>query len=616
MTATLTEARTDTTASSTVRLTMAQALVRFMMAQEAEQVDGSTAPVFAGIWGIFGHGNVAGLGEALHQYRDHMAHFRGQNEQSMAHAAIAFAKEHRRRRVMGVTTSIGPGATNLVTAAALAHCNRLPVLLLPGDTFANRKPDPVLQQLEDPCCPLNSVNDCLRPVSRFFDRITRPEQLIASLPQAMQTLLDPVNCGPVTLCLPQDVQAEAYEFPIWLFETTVHRLRRTPPEHHELQAAAELLRKAKNPLIVAGGGVHYSGACDALDGFSRAHQIPVTETQAGKGSLSWNHPWNVGAIGVTGNPCANMLANECDVALFVGTRLSDFTTASKTLFKNPNFRAIGLNVGGFDAIKLGAQTLVCDAKAGLEALNLELGHHKSSDCYHNHVSEERTRWLTNREAWCEGRNSPPSDAEVIGVVNATVGNRATVVCAAGGLPGELHKLWHTPHQHGYHLEYAYSCMGYEIAAGLGVKMAHPESEVYVMVGDGSYLMMHSELLTAMQMGLKVNVVLLDNGGFGCINRLQQGCGSAPYGNLFGETARMDFAANAASYGCKAVKVDSLEALRKQLEANKTETRCCVTVLETDPQASSPGTAWWDVPISEVSENPSVRSAHEDYRGQH
>jgi len=605
MTATL-----KSSSRKTRTLTAAQAIILYLSQQKVEQFDGSFAPLFGGMFGIYGHGNVAGIGEALWEFQDRMPYFRGQNEQGMAHAAIAYAKAHRCRRVMGVTTSIGPGATNMVTAAALAHINKLPVLFLPGDIFANRRPDPVLQQLEDEKSPLASVNDCFQPVSRFFDRITRPEQLLDSLPRAVQTLLDPVRRGPVTLALPQDTQTEAFEFPKIFFEETLHYIHRPRPDSREIERCAERIKKSKKPLIIAGGGVHYSGAEDNLRAFVEKHQIPVGETQAGKGSLPWDHPLNLGGIGVTGTSVANAVAYEADLVLCVGTRLSDFTTASKSLFHREGVSFIGLNVNTFDANKGNGEILIADAKTGLEDLSEALDPFRGETAYFKQAQDE---WENTYQSATQPTQNP-TDAQVLGAVNRIVDKRDIVVCAAGGLPGELHKLWRASDPIGYHLEYGYSCMGYEIAGGLGVKMAHPDREVYVLVGDGSYLMLHTELLTAIQLGYKLNIVLLDNQGFGCINRLQKACGSSPFGNLFSKSF-VDFEQNASSYGCHAKKVNSIVELEQTLSENRDRDTTCVTIINTDPNNGTPSTAWWDVAVAERSAERGVQEARDKYTEQ-
>ncbi len=604
--------------SGTIRLTMAQALVRFLAAQKTI-VDGETVPIFAGVWAIFGHGNVAGLGEALYGIRDSLPTLRAHNEQAMAHAAIAFAKASRRRRMMACTTSIGPGATNMVTAAAVAHVNRLPVLLLPGDVFASRRPDPVLQQIEDFGDATVSANDCFRPVSRYFDRITRPEQILASLPRAMSVLTDPAECGPVTLSLCQDVQAEAHDYPEAFFAEKVWHVRRPMPDLLELEQAVALLKNAERPLIVAGGGVLYSQAEDVLADFAAVHRIPVAETQAGKSSLADDHPANLGAIGVTGTAAANSLAAEADLILAIGTRLQDFTTGSRSLFADPNRRIIGLNVQPFDAGKHGAQPLIADARAGIEALDERLGDRQTNDAWEGKLIAAKAAWQRAAEPYLLASDTAlPSDAQVIGAVQRHAGAETVVVCAAGGLPGELHKLWRAEKPGGYHLEYGYSCMGYEIAGGLGVKLARPEADVVVMVGDGSYLMMNSEIATSVMLGAKLTIVVLDNRGYGCINRLQMATGGANFNNLLKDTLhetlpRVDFAAHAASLGAEAVKVDGIAALEAALAAAREAEVTQVIVIDTDPLPSTDaGGHWWDVAVPEVSERKEVRAAHRDY----
>ncbi len=599
---------------TTQRLTMAQALVRFLCAQRTETDEGE-APLLAGVWAIFGHGNVAGLGEALQAAQDRLPTLRAHNEQAMAHAAIAFAKASARRRLMACTTSIGPGATNMVTAAAVAHVNRLPVLLLPGDVFAGRGPDPVLQQVEDFGDPTVSANDCFRPVSRYWDRITRPEQLLQTLPAAVAVLTDPVACGPVTLALPQDVQAEAWAYPEEFFEPRVHRLRRPGPDAAELAAAAERLRRAQKPLLIAGGGIHYSLADAALRGFAERHGLPVGETQAGKGALPWDHPASVGSIGVTGSTAANALAAEADVVLAVGTRLGDFTTGSRALFQAPGLALVTLNVAPHDAGKHGAQPLVADARRGLEELSAALGSWRAPAAWAETAHRLAAEW--NRlvdAATAAAHDVPPTEAQVIGAVNRAAGPRDVVVCAAGGLPGELHRAWRTRDPRGYHLEYGYSCMGYEIAGGLGTKLALPDREVFVMVGDGSYLMMNSEIATSVAMRQKLVIVVLDNRGFGCINRLQQACGGAPFNNLLGaEAPAVDFAGHARSLGAHAEQVKTIGDLESALERARRAERTAVVVIETDPaRPFSAGGAWWDVPVPEVSPRAAVRAAREAY----
>ncbi len=634
---------------ATIRLTAAQALVRYLAAQRSEPAaphgGAETAEVglFAGVWAIFGHGNVAALGEALYAARAALPTFRAHNEQAMGHAAIAFAKASRRRRMMACTSSIGPGASNMVTAAALAHVDRLPVLFLPGDVFASRRPDPVLQQLEDWGDATVSVNDCFRPVSRYFDRISRPEQLLTALPRAMAVLTDPAECGPVTLALCQDTQAEAFDWPETFFAPRVWRPRRPRPDADELAAAVAALRAARAPLIVAGGGVLYSEATDELARFATAHGIPVTETQAGKGALAHDHAkralvhddtkralahdhvkraraqdraLNLGAIGVTGTTAANRAAASADVVLAVGTRLQDFTTGSRTLFRG---RIIGLNVQPFDAGKHDALPLVADAREGLAALGAALGAYRSPAAWTDAAGAWRTDWQAHAAAaTAPGNATPPSDAQVIGAVQRSAAPGSVLVCAAGGLPGELHKLWQAEGPGSYHLEYGYSCMGYEIAGGLGVKLADPSREVIVMVGDGSYLMLNSEIATSVMLGLKLTIVLLDNGGFGCIDRLQRATGGAGFNNLLvdarhTELPGIDFRAHAASLGAIAEQVDDLAALEDAVRRAHAAPRTTVIVIATDPRASTQaGGHWWDVAVPEVSAHEPVRAARSAY----
>jgi 3D-(3,5/4)-trihydroxycyclohexane-1,2-dione acylhydrolase (decyclizing) len=603
---------------STIRLTMAQAVARFLTAQKTE-IDGQVLPLFGGVWAIFGHGNVAGMGEALHGVRDTLPTFRAHNEQGMAHAAVAFAKASRRRRMMACTTSIGPGATNMVTAAAVAHVNRIPVLLLPGDVFANRKPDPVLQQIESFSDGTVSANDCFKPVSRYFDRITRPEQIIPALQRAMTVLTDPADCGPVTLALCQDTQAEAYDYPESFFAEKAWTPRRIRPDESELAEAADLIRKAKKPFIVAGGGVLYSDAEKVLADFTQKHGLFVGETQAGKSSLPHDHQANLGAIGVTGTGAANALAEDADVVIAVGTRLQDFTTGSWTLFKNPNRRIVGLNVQAFDATKHNALPLVSDARVGLEELSRALGSWKAPEAWTTKGREEKARWFDSSARFTDPTNAElPSDAQVIGAVQRTSSPTDVVVCAAGGLPGELHKHWKASAALGYHMEYGYSCMGYEIAGGLGVKMADPSREVIVMVGDGSYLMMNSELATSVMLGKKITVVLLDNRGYGCINRLQRATGGESFNNLLQHTNHVtlpdiDFTAHAASLGAQAMKVKSIAELEDALKKARSADRSTVIVIDTDPLISTDeGGYWWDVAVPEVSARDQVKTARKNY----
>ena len=554
------------------------------------------------------------MGEALYAARDRLPTLRAHNEQAMALAAVAFAKASRHRRIMACTTSIGPGATNMVTAAAVAHANRLPVLLLPGDIFAGRRPDPVLQQIEAFGDPTVSVNDCFRPVSRWWDRITRPEQILESLPQAMRVLTDPAECGPVTLALPQDVQAEAYDYPEAFFVPRCWCIRRPPPDPGQLGEAAAALSRARAPLIIAGGGVHYALACEMLADFAARHGVPVAETQAGKGALAWDHPCNMGAIGVTGGTAANELAAGADLILAIGTRLSDFTTGSRSLFRNPSARLIQLNAAGFDTAKHGALPLVADAQVGLEALDGALPAWKAPAEWTANAQRLAAQWnATVAQATAPSNAMLPSDAHVLGAVNRAAGPRDAVVCAAGGLPGELHKLWCCREAGTYHVEYGYSCMGYEIAGGLGTKLATPDREVWVLVGDGSYLMMNSEIATSVALDKKLNIVVLDNGGFGCIDRLQRSCGGASFNNLFPNGSGVDFAGHAASLGAISRKVASLTEFEAALSEVRAARRTSVVVIATDPAASTnAGGAWWDVAVPEVSDRAEVAAARAAY----
>lgn len=604
----------DTNPTHTLRLTAAQATMLWLAGQHVI-VDGDEVPYFAGVWAIFGHGNVAALGEALHAARDALPTLRAHNEQGMAHAAIAYAKQMRRRRAMVCTTSIGPGATNMVTAAALAHVNRLPVLLLPGDVYASRRPDPVLQQVEAFGDGTVSANDCFRPVSRYFDRITRPEQILDALPRALATLLDPATCGPATLAFCQDVQAEAFDYPADFFSRRTWHPRRQPADPRELGALADALRNAKRPLIVAGGGVLYSGAESALAAFAERTGLAIAETQAGKGALPWNHRNSLGAIGVTGSSAANAAASDADVIVGIGTRLQDFTTGSRSLF--PDARLFQVNVQAFDAHKHGATPVVGDALAVIDALASSLPDWRVPQAIDRGAMAE---WNVAVDAATHGDDATtlPSDAQVIGATQASFDDDAIVVCAAGGLPGELHKLWRTTRSDGYHLEYGYSCMGYEIAGGLGVKLAAPRRDVVVMVGDGSYLMMNSELATSVMLGLKLVVVLLDNRGYGCINRLQQATGSPGFNNLLADARHetlpeIDFAAHARSLGTHAEKVATLGELRVALARARKADRSSVVVIDTDPlKTTEAGGWWWDVAIPEVSDRPQVNAARRDY----
>jgi 3D-(3,5/4)-trihydroxycyclohexane-1,2-dione acylhydrolase (decyclizing) len=606
-----------------VRLTVGQALVRFLTVQYSER-DGARQRFFAGCWGIFGHGNVAGLGEALLQASAELRYYQGRNEQAMVHAAVGYARMKDRLQAFACTSSIGPGATNMVTGAALATVNRIPVLLLPGDVFATRAAGPLLQELEDPRTLDVSVNDCLRPVSRYFDRIWRPEQLPAALLQAMRVLTDPAETGAVTIALPQDTAAEAYDWPDGLFDDRVWRIPRPRPEPQALAEAAHAIRRSRRPLLVAGGGVHYSDATAALRALAEQTGIPVAETQAGKGALPYDHPAAAGAIGATGTTAANATAREADLVIGVGTRWTDFTTASNSLFP-PAAGYISVNVAGFDAAKRSGQSLVADARAALEDLAACLQGWQVDRGYAGDVRSRAAAWdAVVERAYHLGHRPLPAQSEVIGAVNDASGPRDVVVCAAGSMPGDLHKLWRTRDPKGYHVEYGYSCMGYEIAGGLGVKLAAPDREVYVLVGDGSYLMLSSELVTAVQEGIKLVVVLVQNHGFGSIGALSRSVGTQGFGTSYryrdprsgqldGEFLPVDLAANAASLGASVLRAGSVGELREALAAARAAERTTVVHVETDPAVPSPDSqAWWDVPVAEVSALETVSDARASY----
>ena len=613
----------------TLRLTMAQALVRFLAAQFVER-DGVEHRFVNGCFGIFGHGNVAGIGEALFERPDLLTYYQARNEQAMVHAAVGYARMKNRLGMMACTSSIGPGATNMVTGAALATINRLPVLLLPGDVFASRPVDPVLQQLEVPWRGDDSVNDCFQPVSRYWDRITRPEQLIPAALEAMRILANPAETGAVTLALPQDVQAEAFDYPDAFFEKRTWSIPRVEPGSRELDRAAALIRAADRPIIVAGGGVIYAEATDALRKLVDATGIPVGETQAGKGSLPYDHPSNLGAIGATGTFAANRLAREADVVIGVGTRWTDFTTASHTAFGNAHSHFINLNVLDFDAHKNAGHALVGDARAGIDALRSSMGGHVVDASYRDLAARLNKEWDREVERLYHlGHQPVPAQSEVIGAVNDAAGPRDVVVCAAGSMPGDLHKLWRTRDPKQYHVEYGYSCMGYEIAGALGVKMAAPDREVFSMVGDGSYLMMSSEIVTAVQEGIKLIVVLVDNHGFKSIGGLSRSLGTDGFGTQYrfrkngslgldsdkapGAMLPIDLTANAASLGAEALRVTGVDELREALENAKRATRTSVICIEADRYEAVPDNeSWWDVPVAEVSTVDAVNAARRDY----
>src|SRR3954470_18525454 len=599
---------------ASMRLTVAQALVRFLAVQYSER-DGTEQRLIPGCFGIFGHGNVAGLGQALLEQQDALPFYHARNEQAMVHVAAAFARQKNRLATLACTSSIGPGATNLVTGAALATINRLPVLLLPGDVFATRASGTVLQELENESA--LTVNDTLRPVSKFWTRVERPEQLVSALMSAMRVLTDPAETGTVTLALPQDVQAEAFEWDEALFARRVWRVRRPLPEPEVLAEAAALLRGASRPLIVSGGGTIYAEATDALREFAEATGIGVGESQAGKGSLPYDHPQALGAIGATGTTAATAAAREADVVLGVGTRWSDFTTASRSLFSGDAV-FINLNVASVDAFKHAALPLVADARAGLEAMHAALDGHTADPDHTERASRLAAEWDgTVERAYTLGHAPLPAQSEVIGVVNRVSGPRNVVVCAAGSMPGDLHKLWRTRDPKGYHVEYGFSCMGYEIAGGLGVKLGAPDREVYVMVGDGSYLMMAQEIVTAVQEDIKLTIVLVQNHGFASIGALSESVGSQRFGTRYrtkgGELLPVDLAAVAAGLGADVHRATSVEELEVALRAAAASPRITVVEVQTDPLVGAPSSeAWWDVPVAEVAELDSTRGAREAY----
>jgi 3D-(3,5/4)-trihydroxycyclohexane-1,2-dione acylhydrolase (decyclizing) len=616
---------------STVRLTVGQAIVKFMAQQYVER-DGAQLRFIAGVWGIFGHGNVAGLGQALEELGDEcqMPYYRPQNEQAQVHLAAAYAKHRNRLQTFACTSSIGPGATNMITGAAQATVNRLPVLLFPSDYFANRLPDPVLQQVEHPIERDVSASDAFRPVSRYFDRISRPEQLLSSLPEAFRVLTDPADTGAVTISLPEDVQAEVYDWPERFFERRVWRIRRPQPEPEVVAEVTRLVQAARRPLIVAGGGAIYSGAEAALDAFATRFGIPVSESQAGKGVLPWNHPFNVGPIGANGGLAANRLAREADLVIAIGSRLGDFVTASKSIFQNPDATVIGINVNGFDAVKLHAVPMVADAREALEALAAALGEasYAGTDAaYRDRIGDLKEEWdaRVTFHRTPSGETEELAQPEVIGIVNDAVGGHATVVCAAGSLPGDLLKLWRPEDSKAYHLEYGYSCMGYEIPAGLGVKMAEPEREVVVAIGDGTYLMLNSEIVTAVAEGLSIAVVVFDNHGFQCIKDLAANVGvTTQFGNelrfrdpdrnrLSGGYVPVDFAKHAEAMGAIGVTARTEQEIRDALAAARSASRPTVIHVHVSPDKRVPGyEGWWDVPPAAASDQADVHAARAEY----
>jgi 3D-(3,5/4)-trihydroxycyclohexane-1,2-dione acylhydrolase (decyclizing) len=611
-----------------MRLTAAQALVRFLAQQYVER-DGVEHRFFGGCFGIFGHGNVAGIGQALYEHSELLTYYQGRSEQGMVHAAVGYARMRNRLGALACTTSIGPGATNMVTGAALATVNRLPVLLLPGDVFASRRPDPVLQQLEDPSAGDVSVNDCFRPVSRYFDRIWRPEQVVSAALQAMRVLVNQAETGAVTLAFPQDVQAEAYDYPDEFLRKRVWHVPRPLPDDASLAAAVVVLRAAERPLIVAGGGVIYSEATDALRRFCEQTGVPVCETQAGKGSLPYDHPSALGGVGVTGTFAANRIAAHADVVVGIGTRWSDFTTASKTAFRSQDVRFVNINAADFDAHKHAGVPLVGDARVTLERLSELLEGWSVADSYRAETATLNAEWDAEvTRLYTLGHGPLPAQSEVLGAVNDAVAPTDVIVCAAGAMPGDLHKLWRTRDPKGYHVEYGFSCMGYEIAGGLGVKLAAPERDVYVLVGDGSYLMLSSELVTAVQEGVKLTVVLVDNHGYNSIGSLSRSLGTDGFGTLYRyrrdgslgvdserrtDYLPLDLAANAESLGARAVRVSTIDELRAALAAAKAEPDTTVIVIEVDRYEGVPGyESWWDVAVAEVSDLASVSAARAAY----
>ena len=600
----------------TVRLTTAQAIVRHLVAQRTILGDGTDAPLFPGVYAIFGHGNVTCLGHALEQAKDELPTWRGQNEQGMALAGAAYAKATRRRQIMVATSSVGPGATNMITAAGVAHANRLPLLLLAGDTFASRIPDPVLQQLEHFDDPSTTVNDGFRPVTRYWDRIVRPEQIVHSLPQAIATMLDPADCGPALLALPQDVQSEAFDFPIAFFEPQLHEISRPRPDAGQLDRAAAVLRGATRPLIVAGGGVHYSFAEAELVSFAERHDVPIVETMAGKASVVAYHRLYAGPLGVTGCEAANNLAAQADVVLSIGTRLGDFTTGSWTVFENEATTIIGLNAARFDAIKHRSVPVVGDAREGLTELSSRLGDWRSGGGWSERAAVEVAGYHAYIDELAAPGDGVPTYAQVVGAVDRGQQPGDHVVAAAGGFPGEVNNGWRAREINSFDCEYGFSCMGYEISGGWGAKMAMPEREIIVFVGDGSTMMLNSDLYSSVLSGHKIIVIICDNGGFAVINRLQVNQGGAPFNNMIAdsrivEEVRVDFAALAAAQGCRSETVTSIDELEKAMARARAADRTYVIALRTDPDSWTEGGAFWEVGVPEVSDSASVRAAKVD-----
>ncbi|MCM3270328.1 3D-(3,5/4)-trihydroxycyclohexane-1,2-dione acylhydrolase (decyclizing) [Paenibacillus elgii] len=607
----------------TIRLTMAQALLKFLDNQYI-QIDGEERKFVKGVMGIFGHGNVTGLGEALEQDKGALQFIQGKNEQGMAHAAMAYAKQKNRLEIFACTSSIGPGALNMVTAAGTATVNRIPVLFLPGDIFACRQPDPVLQQIEDPTDYTISANDAFKPVSKYWDRISRPEQLITAALNAMRVLTDPVDTGAVTLSLPQDVQCEAYDYPAEFFAKRVHYIERRTLSQGALERAVQAIHGKKRPLIIAGGGVHYSLAVKELIAFAETFQIPVTETQAGKSAMPWNHPLYMGAVGVTGSLAANRLAKEADLIISVGTRLADFPTASKSAFQHPDVSFLNINVSSFDAMKLNAHMVVADAKEALTTLQDALGQAGYESAYlADELKAEKQAWDQEVDRlYAMELPDGLSQTRVIGEINASLDPNDVVVCAAGSLPGDLHRLWRCDHPNTYHMEYGFSCMGYEVSGAFGVKLADPGREVYAFVGDGSFLMLHSELLTSIQEGRKINVLLLDNHGYQCIHNLQRGHGSQGFGNEFryrsadtnrltGDYVPVDFSLYARALGVKTYSVRTIDELKEALKSAKEQTVSTLIEIKVLPGTNTDGyESWWRVGVAEVSESGKVLQAYD------
>lgn len=608
----------------TVRLTMAQALLRFLDNQYVE-IDGEEKKFVKGVIGIFGHGNVTGMGEALEQRASELTYIQGKNEQGMVHTATAFAKQKNRQEIYACTTSVGPGALNMVTAAGTATVNRIPVLLLPGDIFATRQPDPVLQQVEDPTDYTISASDAFKPVSKYWDRVSRPEQLMTAMVNAMRVLTDPVETGAVTVSLPQDVQSEAYDYPEAFFEKRVHVIERRKLSTVAKARAIELISRKKKPIIIAGGGVLYAEATKELKEFSEAFGIPIGETQAGKSSLPWDFELNMGSIGSTGSSASNLLAKEADLVIGIGTRLTDFSTSSKTAFQNPEVDFLNINVSSMDAMKLNAELAVADAKEALKELKESLNEIEYRSSYtKEELQNLKEDWTKQVNAYYADTNSEGlSQTQVLGEINSSIGENDTIIAAAGSLPGDLHRLWRSGNPKSYHMEYGFSCMGYEVAGALGIKLAQPDDEVYALVGDGSYLMLHSELVTSIQEKQKINIILFDNNGFQCIHNLQRGQGSDGFGNEFryrdenenaltGGYIPIDFAANAASMGAKTFTVRTIEELKQALQQVKKEKVSTLIDVKVLPGTCTTGVehSWWRLGVAEVSKSPKVQKAYE------